>query len=71
MPAAGQLELRIAWQNRARFEMSSKRGGGGGWKTVVAADEDGRLSELWPHLRKICEVFLAEELTTIGKEMKG
>lgn len=71
MPAAGELEIRFTWRHANRFEMSAKRGGGGGWITVVKADENGHISELWAPIQQICETFMTAELNGIGLDMKA
>lgn len=67
--AAKELELKLTWENRVSFQLTSKHDANP-VKTIVAMDENGNLAALWPEVQKICETDLRQELETIGKEMK-
>lgn len=67
--AANELEVVLKWENDVTFEMTAKREGGD-VKTVVLADENGHIKDLWPSLNSICQTYFLKELKNIGDVMK-
>ena len=68
--AATEILMKLAWENEVGFTMTAKEGTGA-IETVVDIDENGFISDLWPHAQAICEDYLKKELNRIGSEMKA
>ena len=68
--AATEILMKLAWENGVGFTMTSKEGVAK-VLTVVDIDENGFISDLWPHTQAICEDYLKKELNRIGSEMKA
>ena len=67
---ATEILMKLAWQNGTGFTMTSKEGADA-IKTIIYIDENGFISDLWPHTQAICEGYLKKELNRIGAEMKA
>ena len=68
--AATEILMKFAWENGEGFTMTSKENDDA-VLTVVDIDENGYMSELWPHTQSMCEDYVKKELNRIGAEMKA
>ncbi len=66
--AEKEIEITLKWENNVSFEMTTKEDGG--QRTVVKADENGHIGDIWPHLEGICKLYILKILKEIGDEMK-
>lgn len=64
-----ELELLLSWENNIGFSMTFKKNTEP-VKTILQMDENGKVSELWPHIERVCKEFLKLKLTEIGQDMK-
>ena len=67
---ATEILMKLAWENGVGFTMTAKEGAAK-VLTVIDIDENGFISDLWPHAQAICEDYLKKELNRIGAEMKA
>ena len=68
--AVTEILMKFAWENGTGFAMTSKEGSED-TITVIEFDENGYVSELWPHVQSICGDYVTKELNRIGAEMKA
>ena len=65
-----ELVIKIKWENEVEFCFQAKEEGGD-WTTVVAAEENGHISELWQPIQQVCERYIRSKLSEIGQEMRS
>ncbi len=68
LPADGEIEITLKWQNNSHFECTIKE------LTepvhvVIRADENGILQKEWPHIKAIIDVALTEHMKEIKEAM--
>lgn len=66
--AATRIRVDIEWENNVGFEITAKEGAGS-VLTVIKADENGHLAELWSSYTDIVERYIKAIMARVGREM--
>ena len=61
--------IRWVYENSASVKLEASDTGGAPWQEVIACEEDGDLSYLWPAIRKVMKQHCEKTLDDIGTVM--
>ena len=67
--AEQDVSLDFTWENQVGFKVTMKKNGGSKI-TILEAEENGRIGDLWPAYSDAIERYVKHLMQDIGAEMK-
>ncbi|KKN26603.1 hypothetical protein LCGC14_0872960 [marine sediment metagenome] len=69
MPLPNRIEIDIQWENNNTIDITAKNGSGTPY-TVVKADENGHLEDMFPAIKDVMERYVKGIMEKIAADMK-